>query len=140
MTGIEFIAILALVGYALYRQTRVNEVTGRGRFKLAVIYTAAGVLTGVHIAHNPTAYGLLAIGLAASLAVGVLRGHHTRMWQTDERVFTQGTPATVGLFLGLVAFKFMVGVMLAVQTEVISRRARALRTARETSAEPRAAI
>jgi len=162
MTGIEFIAILALVGYALYRQTRVNEVTGRGRFKLAVIYTAAGVLTGVHIAHNPTAYGLLAIGLAASLAVGVLRGHHTRMWQTDERVFTQGTPATVSLFLGLVAFKFalgafaylthtpyesgigsvlvMVGVMLAVQTEVISRRARALRTARETSAEPRAAI
>ena len=161
MSGIEIIAILALVGYALYRQTRVNEVTGRGRFKLAVIYTAAGVLTGVHIAPNPTAYGLLGISLAASLAIGVLRGRRTRMWQTAERVFTQGTRATVGLFLGLVAFKFalgtfayltrtpyesgigsvlvMVGVMLAIQAEVISRRARALRTATQTSAVLRVA-
>ncbi|WP_433159452.1 hypothetical protein [Kribbella sp. CA-247076] len=150
MNAVEMIAIIALVGYALYRQTRVNEVTGRGRFKLAVIYTAAGVLSGVHVAHNRTAYGLLAVSLVASLVTGLLRGRRTRMWAADGRIYTRGTVATVGLFLGLVAFKFalgtfaylthtpyesgigsvlvMVGVMLAVQAELIWRRAGALRT------------
>jgi hypothetical protein len=149
MSAIEPIAIIALIGYALYRQTRVNEVTGRGRFELAAIYTAAGVLSGVHVAHNRTAYGLLAVGLAASLVTGLLRGRRTRMWQADGRIYTQGTVVTVGLFLGLVTFKFvlgtfaylthtpyesgigsvllMVGVMIAVQAELIWRRAGALR-------------
>ena len=162
MSIIEVIAIIGLVGYAIHRQTRVNEVTGRGRFKLAMIYTAAGCVSGVHIAPNPTAYGLLAIGLAASLVIGLLRGQRTRMWQDDGHIFTQGTPATVGLFLGLVAFKFalgtfaylthnpyesgigsilvMVGVMLAVQAELIWRRARTLRTAAEAPGEQRVAV
>ena len=150
MSTIELIAIISLVGFAIYRQTRVNEVTGRSRFKLALICIGAGLLTGVHIAPDRTAYGLLAISLAASFGIGLLRGRHTRMWQTDGRILTRGTPVTVGLFLGLVAFKFalgtfaylthtpyergigsvlvMVGIMLAVQAELIWRRAAALRS------------
>jgi hypothetical protein len=155
MSALELTAVIGLIGYAIYRQTRVNEVTGRGRFKLAMIYTGAGLVSGVHIAPNRTAYGLLAISLAASLVIGLLRGHCTRMWQNDGRIFTQGTSVTIGLFVGLVMLKFalgaiaylthtpyesglgsvlvMVGLMLAVQAELIWRRAGALRTAEGSS-------
>jgi hypothetical protein len=152
VSAVDLILIAALVGYAIYRQTRINVITGHGRFTLAVIYTVAGLLSGVHIARNPVAYGLLAVSIVASLAVGLLRGHLTRMWQAaDGRILTRGTSLTVGLFLGLVVVKFalgtiaylthtayesgigsvlvMVGVMLAVQAELIWRRAQALRAA-----------
>ena len=163
MSPIELIVIVALVGYAIYRQTRITVITRHGRFTLAVIYTAAGLLSGVHIAHHPTAYGLLAVSIIASLAVGLLRGHLTRMWQAaDGRIFTRGTSLTVGLFLGLVAAKFalgtvaylshtpyesgigsvlvMVGIMLAVQAELIWRRAQALRAAAPAARTPEAVI
>lgn len=158
MSVAELIAIIALVGYALYRQTRTNHVTGRGRFTLAAIYAGVGLLLGVHVAPNVTAWALLAVGLVASLAVGLARGRLTRMWTENGEVYTRGTPLTIGLFLGLVAFKFalgtvaflthtpyetgigsvlvMVGVMLAVQAELIWRRAQA--TSRTTVGNPAA--
>ena len=150
MSLTELFAVLALVGYAIYRQTRVNLITRRGRFKLAIIYTAVGLACGIDFGHGATAHALLAVGLLASLGTGLLRGRLTRMWQSAEgQVYSQGTPVTVGLFLGLIAFKFllgavaclthipyesgigsilvMVGAMLAVQAELIARRAAALR-------------
>lgn len=155
MTSLDLIAIVALVGYAIYRQTRTNHITGRARFTLAIIYTAVGLLLGVHVAHTPAAYGLLAVGLVASLVVGFVRGRLTRMWRDDRgEIYTRGTALTIGLFLGLVAFKFvlgavaylthtpyesgigsvlvMVGVMLAVQAELIWRRAQAMPVATVT--------
>ena len=76
-------------------------------------------------------------------------------WQNDGRIFTRGTSVTIGLFVGLVVLKFalgafaylthtpyesgigsvlgMVGLMLAVQAELIWRRAGALRTAEGSS-------
>ena len=151
MSPLELIAIIALVGYAIYRQTRTNRITGHSRFKLAIIYTAVGLVLGVHIAHDVVAYGLLAIGLIASLLVGLARGRLTRMWTEGGAVFTRGTPLTIGLFLGLVAFKFALGTvaylthtpyesgigsvlvmaaaMLAVQAELIRRRAQTMTVA-----------
>jgi hypothetical protein len=149
MSSLDLIAILALVGYAIYRQTRVAEVTGRARFKLAIIYGIVGLCLGVHLTHDRASLALLAISLLASFGVGLLRGRHTRMWQAaDGRIFTKGTTVTVGLFLALVAFKFglgtlaylthipyesgigevlvMVAIMLAVQAELVWRRAQAL--------------
>ena len=32
MTPIEIVALLALMGYAVYRQTRQQEITGASRF------------------------------------------------------------------------------------------------------------
>jgi hypothetical protein len=159
MNAYELIAILALVGYAIYKQTRVSQVTGQARFKLAIIYAIVGICLGVHIAHDRATILLLAVSLLASLVVGFIRGTRTRVWKAaDGRVFTQGTVFTVGMFLALVAFKFvlgtvayvehisyqsgigeillMVGIMLAVQAEIVWRRARALgvRTAAELEA------
>jgi hypothetical protein len=87
--------------------------------------------------------------LALSVIVGLARGRLTRLWAREGRVFSQGTPLTIGLFLGLVAAKFAIGtacyflnisdnggfgeilimiaVMIAFQAELIWRRAQALR-------------
>jgi hypothetical protein len=149
MSTTALIAILALTGYAVYQQTRKHEITGRSRFKLAIIYAVVGLVLGVQFAHSTGAIALLAVSLLASLLVGYVRGIRSRLWrETDGRVFSQGTVFTVGLFLGLIAFKFalgtvayfshisygdslgeillMVGLMLAVQAEIIWRRAQAM--------------
>jgi hypothetical protein len=149
MSTTALIIILGLTGYAVYQQTRKHEITGRNRFKLAAIYAVIGLVLGVHVAHSGAAIALLAVSLLASLAVGYVRGTRSRMWrESDGRVFSQGTVATVGLFLGLIAFKFalgtvaylghvsygtsmgeillMIGLMVGVQAEIIWRRAQTM--------------
>lgn len=149
MSPIEIVALLALVGYAVYQQTRQHEVIGSARFKLAVIYAIAGVLVGGFSRPHTLAEVLVLLGsLALSVAVGLARGRLTRVWAHEGRVYSQGTPLTIGLFLGLVAAKFAIGtacyflqisddggfgeillmiaVMIAFQAEIIWRRARAV--------------
>ncbi len=149
MSPIEIVALLALVGYAVYRQTRQQEVVGSTRFKLAIIYAIAGVVVGgFSRPHTLAEVLVLAVSLALSVVVGLARGRLTRLWAHEGRVYSQGTRLTIGLFLGLVAGKFAIGtacyflqisddggfgeillmiaVMIAFQAEIIWRRARAL--------------
>jgi hypothetical protein len=149
MSPIEIVALLALVGYAVYRQTRQQEVVGSARFKLAVIYAIAGVVVGGFSRPHTLAEVLALVGsLALSVVVGLARGGLTRLCAHEGRVYSQGTPLTIGLFLGLVAGKFAIGtacyflhisddggfgeilvmiaVMVAFQAELVWRRARAL--------------
>jgi hypothetical protein len=149
MSTTELIIILALTGYAVYQQTRKHEITGKARFKLAMIYAIVGLVLGVHVAHSGAAFALLGVSLLASLVIGYVRGTRSRMWrEADGRVYSQGTVLTVGLFLGLIAFKFalgtvaylghvsygtsmgeillMIGLMVGVQAEIIWQRAQAM--------------
>jgi len=153
MSLTEIVILLALTGYAICRQTQRHEVTGSGRFKLAIIYAAVGLLVGgFSRPDTPAEWALLVASLLLSVVVGLARGRLTRMWteQTAEgpRVFSQGTALTIGLFLGLVAVKFglgtwayfagvsddggfgevlfMIAVMVAFQAEIVWRRARAM--------------
>jgi hypothetical protein len=149
MSPFEIVALVALVGYAIYRQTRQHEVVGGSRFKLAIIYAIAGVLIGgFALPHSFAEVLVLGIGLALSVVVGLARGRLTRLWVQDARVYSQGTPLTVGLFLVLVAVKFAIGaacyflhitddggfgevlvmiaIMIAFQAEIVWRRAQAL--------------
>lgn len=150
MSATEILAILALVGWSVYRQTRTSEVTAKSRFKMAIIYAIVGICVGGFDRPGGLAgYGMIAIGLALSLAVGLARGRLTRVWaDTQGRVFSQGTALTVGLFLGLVAVKFglgvlawfahindgagfgeiliMIAIMIAVQAQIVYRRAESL--------------
>jgi hypothetical protein len=150
MSATEILAILALVAWSIYRQTRKSEVTAKDRFKMAIIYAIVGVCVGGFDRPSGLAgYGMIAIGLALSLAVGLARGRLTRVWADAQgRVFSQGTAVTVGLFLGLVAVKFglgvlawfahindgagfgevliMIAIMIAVQAQIVYRRAEGL--------------
>lgn len=154
MNLIEIIAVVALVGFAVNKQTRRAEVVANGRFKKAAIYGLVGLAVGgLTMPQGSTAALLLAASIALSVLVGVARGHYTRVWaELDGRVFRQGTRLTVGLFLGMVAVKFGIGtyaylhqiqdgggfaeillmmaVMMAVQAQMIHVRAGALTGAR----------
>jgi hypothetical protein len=149
MSPIEIITLLALVSYAIYRQTRQHEVVGASRFKLAIIYAITGVVVGGFSRPHTVAEVLVLVGsLALSVVVGLARGRLTHLWTQNDRVYSQGTPLTIGLFLGLVAAKFAIGtacyflhisddggfgeilvmiaVMIAFQAEIIWRRAQVL--------------
>ena len=149
MSPVEIVALLALMGYAVYRQTREQEVIGASRFKMAIVYAVAGVVVGGFSRPHTLAEVLLLVGgVALSVIVGLARGRLTLLWARDGRVFSRGTPLTIGLFLGLVAVKFAVGtacyflnisddggfgeilvmiaIMIAFQAELIWRRAQAL--------------
>lgn len=149
MSPVEIVALLALSAYAVYRQTKRTEVMGAGRFTMAIIYGVVGlVVGGFRFSGKPAEIALLVVSIALSLAVGLLRARYTRVEAEDGRVFSQGTALTIGLFLAMVAVKFgigtvaalsgvdadggfgevlvMIGIMLAVQSELIWRRARCL--------------
>jgi ACR3 family arsenite efflux pump ArsB len=153
MSPLAILVLLALTGYAIYRQSQRHEVLAHGRFKMAVIYAVAGLLVGGFSQPDNTAeWSLLLISIVLSVVVGLARGRFTRMWtedRTDGRhVIAQGTPLTIGLFLAMVVAKFglgtwayfnhvsddggfgeillMIAVMIALQAELVWRRARAL--------------
>ena len=153
MSPLDLIILLALVCWAIYKQTRVAEVSsGPGRFTMAGIYVVLGLaLGGFDVPKGASGIALIAVGLLLSLVVGILRGRLTRVWAAaDGRILRQGTKVTVALFVGLVATKFalgtlayflhindgaglgevlvMIAVMIAVQAELVARRAAALRT------------
>jgi hypothetical protein len=128
MSPLEILAVLALVGFAVYKQTKKQVVTGAGRFKLAITYAVVGLLVGGFAwPDGGWGWALLAIGLALSATVGYARGRLTPMWtetgdetdtegrgdadQDGPRVVSRGTALTIGLFLGLVAVKFALGVL-----------------------------
>ena len=162
MSLLDLVILLALVAWAIYNQTRVAEVsTGLGRYKMAVIYAVIGLLVGgFAMPRNLPGVALIVFGLLLSAVVGVLRGRYTRIWvEADGRVVRRGTKLTVGLFLALVATKFalgtlayfwhvddgaglgevlvMIAVMIAVQAEIVYRRAAGLRpTTPSVPAEP----
>ena len=158
MSPLELIAILALVGYSVYKQTQVAEISAKGRFKMAIIYGIVGLCVGGFAApHGAAAVAVLAISAILSVVVGLARGRLTKIWlQPDGRIFRQGTAVTVGLFLAMVAAKFLLGavayvdhvrdgggfgeimvmiaIMIAVQAEIVWRRAQALQaSAREVA-------
>ena len=149
MSATELIIILAMVGYAVFRQTRKHELVGKSRFKLAIIYAIVGLaIGGITMPHGGAALVLLAASIALSLVVGFVRGRYTRIWREGDRLYAQGTAFTVTLFLLLVAAKFglgtvayfthvtddsglgevmvMIAIMVAVQAEYVWRRAQAL--------------
>jgi len=156
MSTTELIIIAALVGYAIYKQTRVSVVTGRARFKLALTYAIVGVVLGITVPHNAAAVGLLGASFVISLVVGFARGACTRVWrEADGRVRSRGTAVTIGLFLALIASKFLLGtvahflnihdssvgeillmiaVSVAVQAEIVWRRAQMLGAGQLTGA------
>ncbi len=149
MSYYELIIIAILTAFAVYQQTRRHQVVAATRFRLALGYLLTGlVIGGVHLPRTPVALIFLVIGVLLSLIVGIARGRLTRLWVDGGIVYSQGTRLTVGLFLGLIASKFvlgtiayllrasdsggigeiviMLGLMMAIQAELIHRRARLL--------------
>ncbi|MFS0911198.1 hypothetical protein AB3M89_05360 [Microbacterium sp. 179-I 3D2 NHS] len=153
MNAVQLVFLAGMVGFAIYRQTRVGPAGGPGRFTMALLYGAIGLmsvaLTGWVLPGDSRGWLVLATGIALSAVVGVARGLLTRVW-TDEngRALRQGTWLTVSLFVAMILAKIaitvfaqlsgiptgssfaqvllIVAVMIAVQAEIVHRRAQRL--------------
>jgi hypothetical protein len=144
----EVLAIVALTAYALYRQSVAHRVVGRTRFKLPFIYCAVGLVAGgFQWPPGPVAWMVLLGGLLLSAVTGVARGRLSKLWLDPlGQPMVRGTPLTVALFLLLIAAKvamgawqamthqpaahggfgevlLLIGVMAALQAEIVWRRA-----------------
>ena len=150
MSPLEIVIIVAMTGYAIYKQTVVSMVATKNRFKLAIIYAVVGLVAGgFALPHGWAGLGLLVLGLVLSAAIGVIRGYRTEVWmEPDGRIVRKGNAVTILLFLGLVAAKFamgmyayfqgiqdgagfgeimvMIAIMVAFQAEIVYRRAQKL--------------
>jgi len=150
MTPVQLLILMGMTVFAVYRQTVRSEIIGHTRFKLALVYAAVGLIVGgFYLPPDAGGWAALAVSLIASVLIGVARGRLTRLTLRPEgSVWSQGTPVTIGLFLLLVAAKYawgaweyfhnshpdggfgevllMIAAMVAMQAEIVWRRARAL--------------
>ncbi|MET0542178.1 MAG: hypothetical protein ABWZ88_10515 [Variovorax sp.] len=154
MTPTQILVIVALTVYAIYKQSVAHPVNGKSRFKLAIIYCIVGLISGgFYLPPSGLSWTILLGSLLLSAVVGVARGRLSKMWiAADDQVMVRGTPLTITLFVLLIAAKFaigawqymthqpgehggfgevllLIGVMVALQAEVVWRRALALRGA-----------
>jgi len=68
MSPLAIVALLALTGYAIYRQSQRHEVAARGRFTMAIIYAVAGLVVGGFSQPDSAAeWALLIISIALSV-------------------------------------------------------------------------
>ncbi|ANJ26147.1 hypothetical protein [Agromyces aureus] len=156
MQPIQLVLLLGMVVYAIVRQTRISTAGGPARFKLAFIYAGIGVaslLVGGWSPPEGLGWLFLLGGIVLSAVVGVLRGRLTKVWVADDgQLLRQGTWLTVSLFVAVIAVKVALGViagfagiadgssfaevlvivaiMIAVQAEIVHRRARRLSATR----------
>lgn len=113
MTTTQILMLIALTCWSVYKQTLRTEVNGKGRFKMAKIYGIVGlVIGGFYLPTDAIAWATVVLSVGASALVGVMRGNLTHLTVEDGKVFSQGNALTIGLFLGLVAFKFLLGTWL----------------------------
>jgi hypothetical protein len=68
-----------------------------------VIYAIICITVGFHFPRNGVTLALIVVSVLASAVVGVLRARYTRLWQESDRIYSQGTRLTIGLFIGCAA-------------------------------------
>jgi hypothetical protein len=145
MSVLQLVIILALVGYAVYQQTRRHVLNPKMRFKMAIIYLGVGLIVGFTLPHSGAQLAFFAGSIALSIVVGWIRGSLTRVWTDGAKWYSQGTVLTVSIFLAMIVVKFglgtlayfmhvtetsgigevlvMIGAMMALQAEIVHRRA-----------------
>ncbi len=149
MSLFQTLSLLSLTVFAIYRQTRMGEVAGANRFNIALVYAGtAGVSLIASDWTTPGGAGwcFFLASLALSAIVGIARGKMTRVWVAEDgRYMRAGTMLTVGLFIAMLAVKIglglytrlngiedgagfaeiliVVAIMVAVQAEIVFRRA-----------------
>ncbi len=162
MSPIDALALTAMTGWAVYRQSVRLQVEPAKRFTIPMIYAGVALAVGgFAVPASSPGWALLAATMLLSLVVGLWRGRLTRVWvDGDGRVWRQGTRTTIVLFLALITAKILLGtvayrwgiddgagfgevllvvaVMLAAQAELVTRRANRLVSAPRDAAHTRA--
>ncbi|WP_058234672.1 hypothetical protein [Devriesea agamarum] len=126
MTGnlvVEFVAVLALVGWVIARQFTARPLTHRGPRILVVLAIIGAVqLFSVVQHHTISLYSGIGLLLTAVIAglLGLARGATMRIWRdADGKAWRQGTIWTLGLWGVSIALHIAISTLL-VMTQLAS--------------------
>lgn len=151
---LQMLSLLGLTVFAIYRQTRTGEVARANRFNIALVYVGVAAISltaSGWTAPVGAGWSFFMASLALSAIIGLARGRMTRVWVAEDgRYMRAGTMLTVGLFIAMLAIKIGIGlyarfngiedgagfaeilivvaIMVAVQAEIVFRRAAGLRS------------
>ena len=105
MNGTQILVWIVIIALILFRASRPQRISVARMWVMAIILMllAAFAIYGYQIVNPAPAWEIvtaIAIGVAAGIPVGMLRGHHTDVSATDRHV--EVTPETILLMLQVV--------------------------------------
>jgi hypothetical protein len=108
------VLILALVGFVLYRQTIARPVVARRLWLLPAVLSVIGIAAISHVDNgnlSVTAVEYLAVDLAASIALGGVRGCFVRVFERDGVMWRQGGLVTLALWIVTIGIRIVIAIL-----------------------------
>jgi hypothetical protein len=112
MSALEIVAVIGVIGFVIYQQIAGQKVAGKRLIILPLILTVIGFvdLHGAKGMHDSD-YVWLAIGAAASLAIGLAFGLITKVQSRDGVLWTKLPVWGLLLWVGLFAVRGLIMVL-----------------------------
>ena len=108
MSGIEIVAVIALIGYIIFRQVQGGALRGKRAVALPAILTLVGFLNLRSAGHLTSADILcLVIATAGSAAIGLAFGAITRLESRGGYLWAQLPPRGLWLWAALVGWRVL---------------------------------
>jgi hypothetical protein len=112
MSGLEILAVIAIIGFVLYQQIKGQTLQLRRAVVLPGVLTVIGFVDLRHAGHLRSADLLwLTVGAAGSIAIGLALGVITRLYPRDGVLWTRMPMAGLWLWGGLVAWRVMIALI-----------------------------
>ena len=113
MSAIEILAVIAIIGYVIFRQVQGEPLRGKRAVVLPAVLTVIGFLNlrsgGAHL--SPADISCLVIGAAGAVAIGLAFGAITRLQARGGYLWAQLPVRGLWLWAALIAWR--VAVMVA---------------------------
>lgn len=110
MSAIEILAVIAIIGYVIFRQVQGEPLRGKRAVVLPTILTVIGFLNlrsaGAHL--SPADVSCLAVGAAGSAAIGLAFGAITRLQARGGYLWAQLPVRGLWLWAALIAWRVAV--------------------------------
>ncbi|MHA6764946.1 hypothetical protein [Streptacidiphilus sp. PAMC 29251] len=114
MSGLEILAVIAVIGFVIYQQVIGQFVRGKRAVLLPVILTVIGFTDlhgsgGTHL--KPADIVCLAIGAAGSVAIGLAFGAITHLESRDGVLWAKMPKSGLWLWAGMFAWRGVIFVL-----------------------------
>jgi hypothetical protein len=114
VSGLEIVAVIAIIGFVIYQQLAGQKVAGRRLIVLPAVLTVVGFLSlhGAGQLHTAD-YLWLTVGAAGSLGIGLAFGAVTRLSARDGVLFAKLPARGLWLWAALLGWRVLVMVIAA---------------------------
>jgi hypothetical protein len=109
MSGLEILAVIAIVGFVLYQQIKGQALQLKRAVVLPAVLTVIGFVDLRHAGPlRPADVLWLTVGTAGSILIGLALGVVTRVYARDGVLWTKLPVAGLWLWGGLIAFRVLI--------------------------------